>query len=108
MQQPAPNRQSWAPDTLNVRVMLEHTYPHSPSGRRYSSSPLSPLEPTRHPSIRRRRSRSELKEYGAQQALREIARETIRETEREEKSRPSRTNGSVKIRPTENGVDNKP
>ncbi|KAF2677603.1 hypothetical protein K458DRAFT_423862 [Lentithecium fluviatile CBS 122367] len=95
-QQPAPSRQSWAPDTLNVRVMLEHSYPHSPSTRRYSGSPLSHLDPVRHHSVRRKRSRSELKEYGAQQALHEIARETLKENEREEKSRHSRAHGSAK------------
>jgi hypothetical protein len=104
-QQLPQHRQSWAPDTLNVRVMLEHSYPPSSSSRRCSGSPLSHQEPTRHHSIRRRRSRSELKEYGARQALHEIARETLKEEDREVKNRPSRTNGSVRMGHLTDGVD---
>lgn len=71
------NRHSWVPETVNVRVMLEHSSPRSPSLRRYSGSPINNLEPLRHHSIRRRRSRSELKEYGAQQALHDTARAAL-------------------------------
>ncbi|ORY15739.1 hypothetical protein BCR34DRAFT_163546 [Clohesyomyces aquaticus] len=69
-------RHSWAPETLNVRVVLEPSVSQSPSSRRYSGSPINSQEQVRHRSIRRTRSRSGLKEYGAQQALQEIARET--------------------------------
>ena len=72
-----PERQSWAPENLNVRVVLEHQYPQQASDhRRYSYSPLSSLEPARYPSIRRRKSRTGLKEYGAKQALQELAQIT--------------------------------
>jgi hypothetical protein len=107
-QQPASNRSIWGADTLNVRVMLEHTYPQSPSGRRYSSPPLNHQEPTRLRSIRRRRSRSELKQYGAQQALQEMAREVTRENQREEQSRLSRANESPETKMPENGLNGKP
>ncbi|OCK82271.1 hypothetical protein K432DRAFT_415451 [Lepidopterella palustris CBS 459.81] len=73
------NRHSWAPsapETMNVRVLLEHSYPGSSASRRYSGSPLSSQEPLRHRSIRRTRSRTGLKEYGAQQAAQELARES--------------------------------
>lgn len=71
----ASNRHSWAPEaqTLNVRVLLEHSTPppRSPASRRYSASPvnnlLNNLDGTRQHSIRRRRSQSRLKEYSAQQ-----------------------------------------
>lgn len=63
------NRHSWAPENLNVRVVLEHQYPQGMEARRFSYSPLSNQEPVRYPSIRRRKSRSGLKEYGAKQAL---------------------------------------
>ncbi|KAF1944683.1 hypothetical protein EJ02DRAFT_371178 [Clathrospora elynae] len=66
------SRHSWAPESLNVRVVLEHQYPQGSDSRRFSYSPLS-NEPTRYPSIRRRKSRTGLKEYGAKQALHEIA-----------------------------------
>ncbi|KAF2107606.1 hypothetical protein BDV96DRAFT_606442 [Lophiotrema nucula] len=74
---PTPTRpQSWAiPETLNVRVTLEHS-PQSSSSNRYSGSP-APGSPYRQHSVRRKRSRSGLKEYGAQQALREIANENL-------------------------------
>lgn len=100
---PTPKRQSWAPDTLNVRVMLEHSSPRSPSARRYPGSPLSYQEPTRRHSIRRRRSRSELKEYSAQQALQDIARDTLKE--KNEEARLSRTNGSIKTKDLETKVN---
>lgn len=71
-------RHSWAPENLNVRVVLEHQYPQrSSDSRRYSYSPLSNVEPVRHPSIRRRKSRTGLKEYSAQQALQDLAHETL-------------------------------
>jgi hypothetical protein len=92
-QQRAPNRQSWAPDTLNVRVLLEHSSPRSPSTRRYSSSPLSYQEPMRTNSVRRKRSRSGLKEYSAKQAMHELARELRNESD--EPVRRSRTNGNT-------------
>jgi hypothetical protein len=68
------DRYKWATDDLNVRVVLEHQYPqHVPESRRYSNSPLSNLEPSRYPSIRRRKSRTGLKEYGAKQALQDMS-----------------------------------
>ncbi|KAF2476148.1 uncharacterized protein BDR25DRAFT_253845 [Lindgomyces ingoldianus] len=73
----AASRHSWAPETLNVRVMLEPSCPRAPSPRRYSGSPINSQEQVQHRSIRRTRSRSGLKEYGAQQALQEIAREAL-------------------------------
>ena len=74
-----PRRPSWAAETLNVRVLLEHSGLQVPSSRRYSVSPISYQEqPARKQSVRRKRSRSELKEYGAQQQnLHEIAREML-------------------------------
>lgn len=67
-------RYSWAPENLNVRVVLEHQHPQgTPDARRYSYSPLSNPEPTRYPSIRRQKSRTGLKEYGAQQAMKSEA-----------------------------------
>jgi hypothetical protein len=76
------NRHSWAvPETVNVRVLLEHSTPRSPSLHRYSGSPNGNLngnlDTVRYPSIRRRRSRSELKEYGNQQALHDAAQEIL-------------------------------
>ncbi|KAF2268293.1 hypothetical protein CC78DRAFT_19371 [Lojkania enalia] len=65
------SRQSWMPETVNVRVMLEHSSPF----RRYSGSPHS-SEPLRQPSLRRTRPHSGLKEYSAQQAHQEIAHRT--------------------------------
>ncbi|KAF2713578.1 hypothetical protein K504DRAFT_369944 [Pleomassaria siparia CBS 279.74] len=70
-------RHNWAPETLNVRVLLEHNSPQPLSSRRLSGSGAS-NDATRQQSIRRRRSRSELKKYGAQQALHEIARDTLK------------------------------
>ena len=58
---------------MNVRVILEHQYPQGSDPRRFSYSPLNNLEPLRYPSIRRRKSRTGLKEYGAKQALHELA-----------------------------------
>ncbi|KAF2638378.1 hypothetical protein P280DRAFT_83530 [Massarina eburnea CBS 473.64] len=77
-QAPAQHRQSWAPDTLNVRVLLEHSSPRPSSARRYSASPDSYQEPAHTHSIRRKRSRPELKAFGAQQTL-HVARETLKE-----------------------------
>jgi hypothetical protein len=70
------NRHSWAPD-MNVRVVLEHQYPQGSDPRRFSYSSMSHQEPMRHPSIRRRKSRSGLKEYVAKQALQEIAQSEL-------------------------------
>jgi hypothetical protein len=82
-------RHSWAPENLNVRVVLEHQYPHQVSDpRHYSYSPLSSLDPSRYPSIRRRKSRTGLKEYGAKQALQDLAHGTLNE----EHASPGRTN----------------
>jgi hypothetical protein len=66
------HRHSWAPENVNVRVVLEHQYPQGSYPRRFSYSPLGNLEPVRYPSIRRRKSRAGLKEYGAKQALHEL------------------------------------
>jgi hypothetical protein len=67
-------RHSWAPENLNVRVVLEHQYPQQLSDpRRFSYSPLSNQDPARYPSIRRRKSRTGLKEYVAKQAMQELA-----------------------------------
>ncbi|CAN9282324.1 unnamed protein product [Alternaria alternata] len=66
------HRHSWAPENVNVRVILEHQFPQGSNRRRFSYSPLDNLEPVRYPSIRRRKSRTGLKEYGAKQALDEI------------------------------------
>jgi hypothetical protein len=89
----AANRQSWAPENLNVRVVLEHQYPQQPSdARRCSYSPLSNQDPSRYPSIRRRKSRSGLKEYGAKQALQELAQDTLEEQE-DRGNRSNRPNG---------------
>ena len=71
------NRQSWAPENLNVRVVLEHQYPQHSDPRRFSYSPLSNHEHARYPSIRRRKSRSGLKEYSAKQALHELAQSEL-------------------------------
>jgi hypothetical protein len=75
-------RHSWAPENLNVRVVLEHQYPqHLSDPRRYSYSPLSNQDPSRYPSIRRRKSRTGLKEYGAKQALQDLANGTFNEND---------------------------
>lgn len=74
-----PQRQLVLPETLNVRVTLEHSTPRSPATNRYSGCPLNNQEPARQHSIRRRRSRSELKGYGFQQALQALAGDTLRE-----------------------------
>jgi hypothetical protein len=71
-------RHSWTPENLNVRVVLEHQYPQTSSDtRRYSYSPLSNQDPSRYPSIRRRKSRTGLKEFGAKQALQDHAQDTL-------------------------------
>jgi hypothetical protein len=73
-QHAANERHSWAPENLNVRVVLEHQYPQQLSDpRRFSYSPLSSQDPARYPSIRRRKSRTGLKDYVAKQALQELA-----------------------------------
>ncbi|KAF2808383.1 uncharacterized protein BDZ99DRAFT_477901 [Mytilinidion resinicola] len=71
------SRHSWAPgpETLNVHVLLEHANSHDLSTRRYSGSPASYQDHQRRRSIRRTRSRTGLKEYGAQQAANDKARE---------------------------------
>ncbi|RII07404.1 hypothetical protein CUC08_Gglean008372 [Alternaria sp. MG1] len=71
------HRHSWAPENVNVRVILEHQFPQGSNRRRFSYSPLDNLEPVRYPSIRRRKSRTGLKEYGAKQALDEFAQDGI-------------------------------
>ncbi|KAF2450804.1 hypothetical protein P171DRAFT_146811 [Karstenula rhodostoma CBS 690.94] len=76
---PTPQRQFGLPETLNVRVTLEHTNSRSPATYRYSGSPISNQEPARRHSIRRRRSRSELKKYGVQQALQALAGDTLKD-----------------------------
>ncbi|KAH7357546.1 hypothetical protein BKA66DRAFT_427716 [Pyrenochaeta sp. MPI-SDFR-AT-0127] len=75
----AQSRHSWAPENLNVRVVLEHQYPQGSDPRRFSYSPLSNQEQTRYPSIRRRKSRSGLKEFSAKQALHELAQNELDE-----------------------------
>lgn len=90
-------RSSWAADTLNVRVLLEHSgHPPPPTSRRYSVSPVSYQEPpARKRSVRRKRSRSELKDYGAQQNLHEIARGTLKNGDDGGGVRSKEGNGSV-------------
>ncbi|KAF1973690.1 hypothetical protein BU23DRAFT_128777 [Bimuria novae-zelandiae CBS 107.79] len=97
-QQPVPAstpHQFVLPDTLNVKVTLEHSIPRSPTTYRYSGSPLSQQDPARQHSIRRRRSRSELKEYGVQQALHALAGDTLKEND---KSAPKRAPNVVNAR----------
>ncbi|KAJ4292448.1 hypothetical protein N0V90_009110 [Kalmusia sp. IMI 367209] len=98
---PTPQRQFFLPETLNVRVTLEHSNPHIATARRYSGSPVTPQDPTRQHSIRRRRSRSELKEYGVQQALHALAGDTLKESP----SAPNRAAKTVKARGMETGVN---
>ncbi|KAL6170243.1 hypothetical protein ACJQWK_03232 [Exserohilum turcicum] len=57
-------RRVWAPENVNVRVVVDHRFPPSPELRRFSYSPSRGPEPRRHPSIRRRKSRTRLKECG--------------------------------------------
>ncbi|KAF1851297.1 uncharacterized protein K460DRAFT_329175 [Cucurbitaria berberidis CBS 394.84] len=76
------SRHSGVPENLNVRVVLEHQYSQASDPRRFSYSPLSNLEPTRRPSIRRRKSRSGLKEFGAKQALHEMTQNGLESNER--------------------------
>lgn len=60
------------PELVNVRVLLERNSPQSiNSPRRHSGSPLD-NDPNRRHSIRRRRSRTELKGYDAQHTLRAL------------------------------------
>ncbi|CAO2658151.1 Nn.00g074110.m01.CDS01 [Neocucurbitaria sp. VM-36] len=88
------SRHSWAsPENLNVRVVLEHQYPRGFDRRRLSYSPLSTQEPTRYPSVRRRKSRSGLKEYGAKQALHELAQNELEGAE--PRSNGDRLNGQM-------------
>jgi hypothetical protein len=47
--------------------------------RRYSYSPSSNQDPLRYPSIRRRKSRTGLKEYSAKQALQDLANDVLQE-----------------------------
>jgi hypothetical protein len=73
-------RHSWAPGDLNLRVVLENQYPQQTAdARRHSQSPRGTQEPSRYPSIRRRKSRTGLKQYGAKQALRQLANEALSE-----------------------------
>ena len=106
----AQSRQSWAPDTnsFNVRVLLEHGSPRPDSARRYSPSPHSFREPMRTQSIRRKRSRSELKEYGARQALYEVARGAMKERDEDSPPRLNRTNGSLGAKQREPRVNSHP
>lgn len=83
-QQPArlpAHRQFILPDTLNLKVTLEHSTPLSPATYRYAEHACSQHDSTRRHSIRRRRSRSELKDYGVQQALHALAGDTLKDTE---------------------------
>ncbi|KAL1612192.1 hypothetical protein SLS60_000416 [Paraconiothyrium brasiliense] len=98
---PAPQRQFVLPETLNVRVTLEHSSPRSPNTYRYSGSPTNSQDPARQHSIRRRRSRSELKEYGVQQALQALAGDTLKENG----DTPNRGARSARARPTEAAIN---
>lgn len=98
---PAPQRQLILPETLNVRVTLEHTSARSPTTYRYSGSPINHEDPARRHSIRRRRSRSELKEYGVQQALQALAGDTLRENG----DTPMRGTKTARTAPTETAVN---
>ncbi|KAF1831593.1 hypothetical protein BDW02DRAFT_43820 [Decorospora gaudefroyi] len=88
------NRHSWAPDNVNVRVVLEHQYPQGSGSdpQRFSYSPLGNHEPVRYPSIRRRKSRTGLKEYSARQALHELAQN---ELDDRQSSGEDRANGDI-------------
>jgi len=73
--EPVPETQSKldrAHETVNVRVILEHQYPQGLDPRRFAFPPRGGPVPAPHPSIRRRKSRSGLKDYGATQALHEM------------------------------------
>jgi hypothetical protein len=86
-------RHSWAaPQDLNVRVVLEHQYPQHNS-RRDSYSPLSNQDPSRYPSIRRRKSRTGLKEYGAKQALQDLANDVLLKDKEHKRDFDERLNG---------------
>jgi hypothetical protein len=97
----APQRQLTLPETLNIRVTLEHSTPRSPTTYRYSGSPISGQDPARQHSIRRRRSRSELKEYGVQQALQALAGDTLKENG----DPPKRAAKTARARSTERVVN---
>ncbi|KAG9188210.1 hypothetical protein G6011_02133 [Alternaria panax] len=71
------HHRSWAHENVNVRVILEHQFPQGSDARRFSYSPLNNLEPEPYPSIRRRKSRAGLKEYGAKQALHELSQDGL-------------------------------
>jgi hypothetical protein len=98
---PAAQRQLILPETLNIRVTLEHSTPRSPTTHRYSGSPISSQDPARQHSIRRRRSRSELKEYGVQQALQALAGDTLRENG----DAPKRAAKTARARSTDRAVN---
>lgn len=70
------------PETLNLKVTLEHNATRSPPAYRYSGSTLTQQSPEKQRSVRRRRSRSELKEYGVQQALHVLASDLLREDDK--------------------------
>jgi hypothetical protein len=88
-------RHSWAaPQELNVHVVLEHQYPqHISDRRRDSYSPLSNPDPSRYPSIRRRKSRTGLKEYGAKQALQDLANDVLLKEKEHKRDFDERLNG---------------
>lgn len=88
---PPQNRHSWVPENVNFRVVLEHQYPQGSDQRRSSYSPSSNQGPSRYPSIRRRKSRSELKEYSAKQQLQDLAQQ---ELDRDQERRWSGSQGA--------------
>lgn len=89
-------RHSWAPQDLNVRVVLEHQYPqHMAHPHRDSYSPLSNQDPSRYPSIRRRKSRTGLKEYGAKQALQDLANDALLKDKEHKREYDERLNGQT-------------
>lgn len=98
---PTPQRQLVLPDILNVRVTLEHSTPRSPATYRCSGSPVNSQDPAKHHAIRRRRSRSELKEYGVQQALQALAGDTLKE----KGDLPKRAPKTARARSTERVVN---
>lgn len=83
------------PDTLNLKVILEHSSPRSP--------PSSTQDPARRRSIRRRRSRSELKEYGIQQALHALAGDTLKGNGKSTPKRAVKTAEARNMEPTVDG-----
>ena len=78
------------PDTLNLKVTLEHAAPLSPTYR-YPGSSFTQHDSMRRHSIRRRRSRSGLKEYGVQQALHALAGDALKDNGNSPPVRRTRT-----------------